>query len=158
MKTNKTNESVICLVGLSVSRDCFMDETIREKKIKARLKDCFPEIDINVDSLEGMFNLSQVFGEVVTPLAKSYGLMDFVELPLADSIWLNKLFLTKEIDLVVDYVEDHGKERVSYQRHTSFPDWDNVSMHPYHAERAQAFSKALNSMRIKNGLVSKEDI
>lgn len=151
--TEVISKSVVCLVEISLRRDFFMNESPREIKVKKRLTDCFPDFLPVIDSLPGTFNLNQVYGSVIAPLATSFGLMDFVGLPLHDSIWINKLYLTREIDIIVHYVENYNKPTQTYQAHRSFPDWTNVSMYDYPKSREIEFAEALTSMRMKNKLM-----
>lgn len=154
LKGNESvSKSVICLVEQSLRRDCFMEESLRESKIKKRLVDCFPDFVPVFDSLPGTFNLNQTYGSVITPLATSFGLMDFVNLPLQDSIWINKLYLTREIDIIVHYVENYDKVNQTYQPHRSFPDWENISMYDYPKSREMEFANALSAMRKQNNLL-----
>lgn len=145
-------EAAVCLVTISVARDYIKPLTKRQQKIVRRFTDCFPDIVFKLDSVEGCFNLNQEFGEVITPLATSFGLMDFVELPLADSIWIAKLYLTREIDIVVNYVENYDKKNMGYQLHTTFPNWENITMHPYPATRSIEYFSAYKKMLEKNNL------
>lgn len=121
----------------------------RMKQIEKRMIDCFPDICFYYDSVHGTYDLNQTFGETITPLATSFGLMDFVNLPLADSIWINKLFITNEIDIHVYYVENYGKPNQSYQDHKSYPDWDDISTYEYPTERNIQYHKALDDMITK---------
>lgn len=146
----QTNDSVICLVSISVERGFeTKQQKLRAQKIKRRLQDCFPDIVFIYDSISSSFDLNQTFGEVITPLATSFGLMDFVSLPLADSIWINKLYITREIDIRVFYVENYDKPNMTYQEHSSFPKWDNISMYQYPEEREKQYNAALEKMMAK---------
>ena len=72
-----TATSIICLVSISTTRGYKQTKASRsrQKIIERRLHDCFPNIEFIYDSLGGSFDLNQTYGEVITPLATSFGIM-----------------------------------------------------------------------------------
>lgn len=140
----ENNKAVLCLVQISTSRIGYRSENYkipdREKEIQNKIKTLFPEINFLYTGLSQNYNLNQNFGEVKTHLATSFDIMDFVDLSLEDSLYINNLYLNKEIDIFVNYLETDKTGKLSYQPHTSFPDnIDSFTFKEYPTKRYEDF-------------------
>lgn len=136
----------LCLVSFSVKRG-LGKHTAEEQEILTRLKGYFNPINGPVDGLVGHYELTREFYEVETYLRTSLGLLDFVDLPLEDSLWITQMYLEHKLDILVHYVEeDYGGDR-NYQPHTNFPVWDNIVTKEVHlGERVQQYREGLSTL------------
>lgn len=154
----KPSPAVLCLVSFSPSRTMLLHPTKKEGKIIKRLQTIFADIKGRVDSVPGSFNLNQNFYETQTCLATSFGLMDFVTIPLFDSIWINLMYLTGKLDIQVSYIYNYDTDDIRYVPHQTFPDTEGMTRYEYTAERAEMFSDALTNMMLINNIYTEEDL
>lgn len=134
--------NVLCLVSISTMRDCFVNKPERVVKIEQRLNSLFSDLQEN-DSYPGSFNLNQNWFETHTKLRTSFGLMDFVELSLEDSIWLNRMYMSRDIDINVSYVYNYNTDDVSYSPHETFPEREGLTTEPEDEDRVRQFHEEL---------------